>query len=381
VRERYSRWPFRDGLTTLAVDLWESYDKRRKHDLAIEMLQPLVDSGYLARRERARGQLAYYLARSYRRSKKGAMTRATLIHAAYHHPLSWYGIVALDELRTLDPFLAEATESTIPAPPKAKPDAPDWGESTALTALRDRLVVLSSYGLVEAVLTEAGAAGVVRHTGRAAWVGRLLLEMGAPREASAWAHEALDAHGVHSPLDGLSALWHIAYPRPFRRTVERHAETHDIDPRLAWAVMRIESRYGTSARSSAGAGGLLQVMPSTAKWLATMRMEPTDAIDLYDPARNIELGVDLLGRLRDRFEGDVPVMLVAYNAGSGRTQRWQRKVRAQSLARWVDRLPIAQAKNYVRSVVSAWALYRYLDGQSTALAPPERAAKTLAQNR
>jgi soluble lytic murein transglycosylase len=205
--------------------------------------------------------------------------------------------------------------------------------------------------------------------------------MGAPREASGWAHEALNSRGIHSPLDGLTELWRIAYPRPFRQTVERHAGAHGVDARLAWAVMRIESRYATMARSHAGASGLLQVMPGTARWLASMRMEPTRDIDLYDPTRNIELGVDLLGRLRDRFEGDVPVMLVAYNAGSGRTQRWQRKVRAKSLARWVDRLPIAQAKNYVRSVVSAWALYRYLDGQPTDLATPAPAAGTVAQNR
>ena len=72
-------------------------------------------------------------------------------------------------------------------------------------------------------------------------------------------------------------------------------------------------------------------------------------------------------------------MPVAYNAGSGRTRRWQREVRATSIGRWVDRLPIAQAKNYVRSVVSAWALYRYLDGSAIGLAP-DGDAKAVAQN-
>ena len=114
------------------------------------------------------------------------------------------------------------------------------------------------------------------------------------------------------------------------------------------------------AESYAGAKGLLQVMPSTARWLASMRLEPTESIDLFDPLRNIELGVDLLGRLKSRFDSDIPLMIVAYNAGAGRTRKWQRRVRADSLGSWVERLPIAQAKNYVRSVVSAWATLELL---------------------
>ncbi|MBD89819.1 MAG: hypothetical protein CL940_05750 [Deltaproteobacteria bacterium] len=378
LRERYAGWPFRDSLVSVASQLWTNFDKRRKHELAIEMLQPILDAGYVAPRERARGELAYHLARSYRRAGQRALAETTLIHAAYHHPLNWYGILALEDLRELSPYSAHATEHTLVPAVHGQGEDPDWAESAETLALRDRLSALASYGLVEGVLAEARAARVDLHAGRAAWVGRRLLELGAPREASKLAHRALEKRGVRSPMEGHVELWRLAYPRPFRASVERHAGAHGVDPRLTWAIMRIESRYATRARSHAGASGLLQLMPSTAKWLAQLRGEP-EPDDLYDPLLNIDLGSDLLGRLHQKFVGDVPLMLVAYNAGSGRTRRWQREVRANSIGRWVDRLPIAQAKNYVRSVVSAWALYRYLDGSSIGLAP-DGEDKAVAQN-
>ncbi len=378
LRERYLGWPFRDALTPIAVDLWKNYDKRRKHKLAIEMLQPLLDSGYVARRERARGELATCLARSYKRAGQRELAKKTLIHAAYHHPLNWYGILALEELRKLDPFTARATEYTLVPAHQGPPLDPQWDATSESRDLRDRLTAIASYGLADGLLLEAQAAGVERHAGRAAWVARLLGTIGAPREASKLAHKALEAQGVHSPLDGFIELWNLAYPRPFAEAVERHANKNGVDPRLTWAVMRIESRYATSAESHAGARGLLQVMPKTAQWLASMRRE-TGPIDLFDPLKNIELASDLLGRLHDKFSGEVPLMLVAYNAGSGRTRSWRRKVRANTIGRWVDRLPIAQAKNYVRSVVSAWALYRYLDGSAIGLAP-DGATEAVAQN-
>ena len=119
-------------------------------------------------------------------------------------------------------------------------------------------------------------------------------------------------------------------------------------------------------------------MPKTADWLANLRRQE-GPIDLFDPLLNIDMASELLGRLHERFVGDIPKVLVAYNAGSGRTRRWLREVRAENIGRWVDRLPIAQAKNYVRSVMSAWALYRYLDGSSIGLAPHD-SEKAVAQN-
>lgn len=378
LRERYEGWPFHDALNSIATQLWTNFDKRRKHRLAIEMLQPIVQAGYTAPRERSRGELAYNLARSYRRSGQDELAEATLIQGAYQHPLSWYGILAMEELRESAPYLALATEHTIFSGSSEAELDPQWERDEESRALRERLTALTSFGLSQAVIAEAEAAAVARHPGRAAWVARQLTTVGAAREASKLAHQSLAACGARSPLDGHLELWHLAYPRPFRSFVERHAKENGVDPRLTWAVMRIESRYGTTAESHAGAKGLLQIMPKTADWLANLRRQE-GPIDLFDPLLNIDMASELLGRLHERFVGDIPKVLVAYNAGSGRTRRWLREVRAENIGRWVDRLPIAQAKNYVRSVMSAWALYRYLDGSSIGLAP-HHSEKAVAQN-
>ncbi len=95
---------------------------------------------------------------------------------------------------------------------------------------------------------------------------------------------------------------------PYHRHIIKASQTYQVEVALIKAVIMAESGYNPNAVSRRGAQGLMQLMPSTAKWLGVH--------DAFDPALNIDAGVRYLRRLLDRFDGDVQLALAAYNAGS-----------------------------------------------------------------
>ena len=100
--------------------------------------------------------------------------------------------------------------------------------------------------------------------------------------------------------------------RPFAALIETVALKHGIDPALVHAVVEAESNYRATAKSHVGARGLMQVMPSTARDLGVK-----SAGLLFDPQQNLEAGVKYLKFLLERFDGDLPTAIAAYNAGPG----------------------------------------------------------------
>jgi soluble lytic murein transglycosylase-like protein len=123
--------------------------------------------------------------------------------------------------------------------------------------------------------------------------------------------------------------------RPFAALIETVALKHGIDPALVHAVIEAESNYRASARSHVGARGLMQVMPATARDLGV-----TSARHLFDPQQNVEAGVKYLKFLLERFDGDLPTALAAYNAGPG------------AVSKYDGIPPYPETQNYVRKVLS-----------------------------
>ena len=116
------------------------------------------------------------------------------------------------------------------------------------------------------------------------------------------------------------------------------AQTYQVDAALIRAIIVAESNYNPKAVSHRGAQGLMQLMPTTARWLGV--------VDSFDPALNIDGGVRYFKRLLDRFDGNIQLALAAYNAGS----RYVRKYGGVP--------PFRATRNYIKKVLNYHRLFQ-----------------------
>jgi soluble lytic murein transglycosylase len=115
----------------------------------------------------------------------------------------------------------------------------------------------------------------------------------------------------------------LVYPLRYQHIVQGHAEHYRIDPALLAGVIYAESEFDARARSEAGAIGLMQLLPSTARGIATRTGGTAFVVDdLYDPEVNVRYGAWYLRHLLDRY-GDERTALAAYHAGQGNVDRWR----------------------------------------------------------
>jgi soluble lytic murein transglycosylase len=153
-----------------------------------------------------------------------------------------------------------------------------------------------------------------------------------------------------------SELLKLSYPRAYERDVMAAAKKTGVAPEIIWAVMRQESLFEADVTSSAGAYGLMQLMPATARQEAK-KMAMSD--DSYmRPTDNIMLGANHLVGLFARFK-EAPLSLAAYNAGGTPVSRWS-KAPITDMAEWVEDIGYRETKNYVKAVLRNIGVYRTL---------------------
>ena len=141
-----------------------------------------------------------------------------------------------------------------------------------------------------------------------------------------------------------------------------------VEPALVHAIIRQESSFDTHARSSAGALGLMQLLPATAREVARHMGRRFSVRHLTaKPLVNIRLGAQYVGRLLDSHRGNFILAIAAYNAGPGRVRDWLRTLGrpGPSTAEridWIERIPYPETRNYVQRVLEALEVYRRLLG-------------------
>ena len=172
-------------------------------------------------------------------------------------------------------------------------------------------------------------------------------------------------------------VWEAVYPMPFRNLVEKHAARSQVDPDLIQALMREESRFNPSARSSTGAIGLTQLMPMTAQKVArALNMGGVREASLFQPETNIKLGAKYVGMLLSEL-GSVPYAVAAYNAGPEVVKRWLARRAGVELDAWVEEIPFAETRNYVKRVLASYAAYQWVYRGSVSI-PLNGARSTLS---
>lgn len=152
-----------------------------------------------------------------------------------------------------------------------------------------------------------------------------------------------------------------AYPLKYQDRIRQESESWGVDPYLVAAMIHVESRFRPDAKSSAGAIGLMQVKPSTARSIARrVGIEgKMSAKGLRDPDRNIRVGCAYLAYLLERYDGDERLALAAYNGGLTNADGWAAEAN-RSDRPLVDVIGFPETASYIRKVELQRNVYRTL---------------------
>ncbi len=150
----------------------------------------------------------------------------------------------------------------------------------------------------------------------------------------------------------------LRFPLAHKTYIEKQAKREKINPAWAFAVIRQESAFTSDARSSAGALGLMQLMPRTARQVARqLRIKRPRQRDLLKSSINIRLGVRYLRKLKKRFSDNTVLATAAYNAGDWRVRGWLPKHEAQSADLWIENVPFTETRKYLKRVLTYTIIY------------------------
>ena len=150
-----------------------------------------------------------------------------------------------------------------------------------------------------------------------------------------------------------------AHPLRYEELVEAAAQEFGLEEAHIYAVILCESSFRADATSSAGARGLMQIMPETGEWIAGKFGEEDvfSADMLYDPALNIRYGCWFLSYLSRLYENDLDTVTAAYHAGAGNVRKWLANPDCSMNGRTIDTTPFPATNRYMEKVRSAYEVY------------------------
>ncbi len=155
------------------------------------------------------------------------------------------------------------------------------------------------------------------------------------------------------------------YPTPFYAQVEPHVRDVGLDPAWVYGLMRQESRFIMDAKSSAGAKGLMQLMPATAQWVARkIGMSDYHPTKVTQMDTNVTLGTNYMRMVMDSLDNHPVLASAAYNAGPGRARKW-RAERPLEGAIYAETIPFNETRDYVKKVMANAIHYAALMGVAT----------------
>jgi soluble lytic murein transglycosylase len=152
----------------------------------------------------------------------------------------------------------------------------------------------------------------------------------------------------------------LRFPAPYAGDILREAESFGLSPLLVLALIREESGFDPRAVSVDGARGLMQLLPATASWIASRTDSSQFAADeLFDPGRNIAIGIRYFDYLLDRFNGSLVGALAAYNGGEGKMAVWKEVFQpGVDPLTAIEMIGPRETRRYVKKVLESLSTYR-----------------------
>lgn len=288
----------------------------------------------------------YWLGRAYRAG--GRLEEATALFARIAGQPHFYGNLASDEL----------DRPIVPPPRTASPTRDELAQAEDHPGLR-RALALFRLGLRFEGTREWNWA--LRGMGDR----QLLAASALAQRAGVYDRAIAAADRTREEHD-----YTLRYLAPFGDEVRPAARSQSLDDAWVYGLIRQESRFITDARSSAGAGGLMQLMPATARWVARkIGLQDFRSGQVNDPQTNILLGTSYMRLVLESLDNHPVLASAAYNAGPGRARNW-RADRPLEGAIYAETIPFSETRDYVKKVMSNSVYYAALfDGRPQSLKP------------
>ncbi|MGO8755452.1 MAG: transglycosylase SLT domain-containing protein [Gallionellaceae bacterium] len=157
--------------------------------------------------------------------------------------------------------------------------------------------------------------------------------------------------------------FNLRYLAPYRDTLQTYIRQNDLDEAWVYGLMRQESRFVTVAKSDAGARGLMQIMPATARWVARrLGMRDYRNSSIHQMETNFTLGTYYMKSMLSRFNNSPVLATAAYNAGPTRARQWCGEIPMEG-AIYIETIPFDETREYVKKVMSNTEYYAELFGK------------------
>jgi soluble lytic murein transglycosylase len=315
----------------------------------------------------------YYLGRIAESKSDWATARAYYDAVNNAYPNYYYAILARERLQTpslLTVSAAPASAQFLSAIQIVNRRAPESFDPTPLTKQRiERARLLDLAGLDD--LSEAELRFGAKVDGQPQVIAIELADLASQRDAPDQAIRYIKHYApgyLSLSLDAApEKFWHLAFPLPYRKSLEQYCRAQMLDPYLMAALIRQESEFNPNAISRANARGLAQVMPATGRQLSRKLGIRYRTAMLFTPDTNLRLSTYYLKQLSDQLQGKWEATLASYNAGKSHVNTWLAAGNYREPAEFVESIPFNETRAYVQSVLRNAEVYRKLYGQKVAL--------------
>lgn len=305
---------------------WRARAALRAQDW-LELLAAIDNMG-----ERQRDEPAWRYWKAHALRAQGKTAESNKLLAPLSHEFHFYGQLALEDL-SASPLLGNA-------PPAWKPGMREINGMLALPGVQ-RTLALYRADLRKEALNE--------------W--RWTLRNFNDRELLT-AAEIARRNGMYDRAIGAADMtvnqhdFSLRYLAPYRDQLQPHIRENGLEEAWVYGLMRQESRFASSAKSVVGASGLMQVMPSTAKWIARqLGLKDYRRALLHDIDTNLKLGTYYMKTVLSWFDGNPVLASAAYNAGPGRARKWRGETPLEG-AIYAETIPFDETRDYVKKVMS-----------------------------
>lgn len=146
------------------------------------------------------------------------------------------------------------------------------------------------------------------------------------------------------------------YPKSYSEFVEKYSKEYNVDERLVYAIIKEESNFNKDISSKRNAIGLMQLVQSTADEIGNDI--GIENINLKNPEINIQIGTKYLSNLLKKYDGNVKMAVIAYNAGIGNVDKWIKENRINKDGSNLEEVPFKETNMYLRKVMRTYKIYK-----------------------